>query len=673
MQNGHLFSLDQLQAALSSINASKDLTALFYRLNKALLPLFNYKNCAILVEKEPLIYRAIASSDTSLNYLDWTLSKVVDDQNLTEVFVSDGYANPELVVNKTDIPADLSNILLFKLPPSCSNSILVFSELSHEPSAVFSQGFTMQILLEQVFIKVESLTKSHSHTSHLLSLVAVMTEQADLFKELASEWFWRMDSEYAFICVDELAADDDLYKQYFIGQSPLKLRSENESAQLRKWAQFQHIMTQHGDFFEFEFELNVPRHLWISLSGKAQFSDTGEFSGYMGIAKDITYAKDREIAYKQAKEKAESANSAKSQFLAVMSHEIRTPMNAILGMVELLNDTALTEQQKEWLSYAQSSANLLLGLISDVLDFSKIESGTLSLDNSEFNLKELIQSISAQFEAHTAPGKLVFEQIIDKSVPDIIEGDSTRLGQILFNLLGNAFKFTSHGRVNLHISRQHNLLTIKISDTGIGIAEQDLNRLFKPFSQVSDSVKRKQQGVGLGLSITKKLIELMQGTINCHSLLGVGTTFTVTLPVKTVDVTPVTSKQEQIQQPLNILVAEDNKPNQVLIEALLKKLNHSVTLTETGSEALNAIKAKQFDLVLMDMMMPVMDGLTATKYIREEMSLDVPIFALTANAGQTDKINCLNAGMNKVLTKPIKFSELSSAINSLTRTAKKEC
>ncbi|KAF7771173.1 hypothetical protein PCIT_a4225 [Pseudoalteromonas citrea] len=665
MQNGHLFSLEQLQSALSAINSGKDLTAVFYRLNKALSPLFSYKNCCILTEHESLIYRAIASSDSDFNYSQWSLNKIMENEDVTEVFLSDGYSHAEHIANNK-VNSNLSNILICKLPPSCNNSVVLFSELTGKPRfSVVGKDSMVSILLEQLYLKVESLNKAHSHTSHLLSLVAVMTEQAELFKELASEWFWRMNAVCEFICVDELAADDDLYKTHFVGKSPLLMRSDTETAQLRKWAQFQHIITQHGDFYEFEFELNAPRHLWISLSGKAQFNDTGEFMGYLGIAKDITYAKDREIAYKQAKEKAENANSAKSQFLAVMSHEIRTPMNSILGMVELISDTTLTEQQKEWLSYAQSSANLLLGLISDVLDFSKIESGTLSLDSSEVNLKELIQSISAQFESHTERGKLVFDQSIDKSVPDIIEGDSTRLGQILFNLLGNAFKFTSHGRVSLNISREHDLLTIKVSDTGIGIAEQDLTRLFQPFSQVSDSVKRKQQGVGLGLSITKKLIELMQGTIDCRSLLGVGTTFTVTLPFKAIEVSLVTSKPKSLQQSLNILVAEDNKPNQVLIEALLKKLNHSVTLTETGSEALNAIKAKQFDLVLMDMMMPVMDGLTATKYIREEMSLDVPIFALTANAGQADKVNCLNAGMNKVLTKPIRFSELSNAISSL--------
>jgi signal transduction histidine kinase/CheY-like chemotaxis protein len=663
MQKDQVFSLEQLQNALNAINTSKDLTAVFYRLNQVLSSLFHYTNCFILTEKEPLIHRAIASSDSCFNNINWTLNKVINDKK--EIFIRDGTANAKQIFKETEIPSNLFNLLMYKLPHSCKNSIILFSGVTEAPVIHFNKDRTVQILFEQLFIKVESLVKSHSHTSHLLSLVASMTEQTELFKELASEWFWRMNPDYEFICVDELAANDDTYKQYFIGHSPMKLRSENESSQLRKWAQFQHIITQHGDFFEFEFELNAPRHLWISLSGKAQFSENGDFNGYMGIAKDITYAKDREIAYKQAKEKAESANSAKSQFLAVMSHEIRTPMNAILGMVELLNDTSLTEQQKEWLSYAQTSANLLLGLISDVLDFSKIESGTLTLDSSEFNLRALFNNISAQFESQTEEGKLIFEKVIDKSVPDVIEGDSTRLGQILFNLLGNAFKFTSYGRVKLYIYVSNDVLTIEISDTGVGIAEQDLGRLFKPFSQVSDSVKRKQQGVGLGLSITKKLIELMKGQINCHSILGVGTTFTVTLAVKALKNTTVCNKIEQAQKPLNILVAEDNKPNQVLIEALLKKLNHSVTLTETGSEALNAIKTKQFDLVLMDMMMPVMDGLTATKYIREEMSLDVPIFALTANAGQADKVNCLNAGMNRVLTKPIKFSELRNAISTL--------
>lgn len=667
MQNGSLISPSKLQRTLIKINSSNDFEQLYSEIDRAMAELFSYQACVVLASRSKGAYRTIATSSILFNDESWYEYVDLFAQGISEneQFIPHAVSEYDQTSISKTVLFGLNNSLVFKLSELCGQGIILFTGLLNPPSDTYTNDLNFITLLEQVYLKADQLQKSHSRTSSLLSLIANMTERADLFKELASEWFWRTDTENIFTCVDELAPHDDLYSQFFIGKSALKLRSDNEMQHLRKWAQFQHILTQHGDFFEFEFELDSQRHLWISLSGKAQFTSIGEFNGYMGIAKDITYAKDREIAYKQAKEKAESANSAKSQFLAVMSHEIRTPMNAILGMVELLNDTQLTNQQKEWLSYAQSSANLLLGLISDVLDFSKIEAGTLTLDNSEVHLKELIHSIAAQFESHSEAGKLNFEQIIEQSVPSIVNGDSTRLGQILFNLLGNAFKFTSYGRVTLHVSVIENSVKIQISDTGIGIAEQDLSRLFKPFNQVSDSVKRKQQGVGLGLSITKKLIELMQGNITCSSLLGVGTTFTVSLPFEKVCIPEIENEIPVKQRTLSILVAEDNKPNQVLIEALLKKLNHKVTLTETGSEALNAIKANDFDLVLMDMMMPVMDGLTATKYIREEMSLTIPIFALTANAGQSDKVNCLNAGMNKVLTKPIRFIELSNAISSL--------
>lgn len=666
MQNGNLFNLDQLSQALVEVSSSGDLNITFYRLKSYVSTLFSYDDCVVLTRESLQYYRTLASSNSELCGLHWQVDNLKALRlDKFEHFFSD--PNTELKITLQGKSRELGerNILMFCLSQGCNDSLIIFTGLEKKPSVLFSQSESFIILLQQLYFKADQLAKAHIQTSNLLSLIANMTEQADLFKELASEWFWRMDCEHQFISVDDLAGPDDLYKQCFIGKTPLLLRSDNEKSHLRKWAQFQHLLSQHDDFFEFEFELNVERHLWVSLSGKAQFTEQGYFNGYMGIAKDITYAKEREIAYKQAKEKAENANSAKSQFLAVMSHEIRTPMNAILGMVELINGTSLTSQQKEWLSYAQSSANLLLGLISDVLDFSKIEAGTLTLDNSHVQFRALIQNIAAQFESHTEAGKLVFEQTIEDNVPDEIKGDSTRLGQILFNLLGNAFKFTSYGRITLSVRCEKGSIIISIADTGIGIAEQDLARLFKPFNQVSDSVKRKQQGVGLGLSITKKLIELMKGTITCSSLLGVGTTFTVILPYQAVQTKKIAPEVPHPDRSLSILVVEDNKPNQVLIEALLLKLNHTVTLAETGSEALNVIKANKFDLVLMDMMMPVMDGLTATKYIREEMSLTVPIFALTANAGQTDKINCLNAGMNKVLTKPIRFVELRSAIDSL--------
>ncbi|GAA60694.1 two-component system, OmpR family, aerobic respiration control sensor histidine kinase ArcB [Pseudoalteromonas sp. BSi20652] len=235
----------------------------------------------------------------------------------------------------------------------------------------------------------------------------------------------------------------------------------------------------------------------------------------------------------------------------------------------------------------------------------------------------------------------------------------------MFNVIGNAFKFTKHGQIIFKINLVDKLLTFAVEDSGIGIAQKHIDMIFEPFSQVNDSINRKSEGVGLGLSISKNLVELMGGQITVNTQIGLGSTFTISIPYEEAQQSEVLGKVIHKETYLSILVAEDNKTNQVLIKAYLEKLNHKVTLANHGREVIDLFQRKKFDLVLMDIMMPVMDGLTAAEYIRDELLSDVPIYALTANVEQENKASCFKAGMNKVLTKPIKLEALQAALDGV--------
>ena len=503
---------------------------------------------------------------------------------------------------------------------------------------------------------------------------ALMQSQSrfQTFAELASDWFWETDETITFTYLS-LHEGDKKYKKFsnFLTKTPLDVRSDFERTQHKKWEYFFHLIKQRKEIHDFEFEAIDQQGdtVWISISGQAKFDEDAHFIGYFGISKDISFTKQREKDLQLAKEKSENANQAKSHFLAVMSHEIRTPMNAILGILELLEDSQPTAKQTELIDFMRGSAHLLQGVITDTLDFAKIESGTLMLQESTINLHKLIKNLVQQFETQALKKGIHFKYVLGNGVPEHIISDGVRLSQILLNLLGNAFKFTLQGEVSLSVNCSDTELIFRIADTGVGIDASAINSLFEPFSQLHDKQVGRQQGVGLGLSITKRLLELMNGTIECESRVGLGTSFNITLPTKL----PLSTKDSDIdisekrtEQGLSILVAEDNQANQFIIKAILEKRNHRITLVENGEQALDALKVNSYDLVLMDMVMPVMDGVTAAREIRKRYGDTAPpIIALTANAGLADKTKCLNAGMRDVLTKPLNSQLLDKRINEL--------
>lgn len=402
----------------------------------------------------------------------------------------------------------------------------------------------------------------------------------------------------------------------------------------------------------------------------------GEIVGIAGVGRDITEKRKTAQELVLAKERAEEASKTKNEFLANMSHEVRTPLNGILGMLQLMLSTDMTEEQRSYIVTAIGSSKRLSRLLADILDISKIEAGQLEIVREPFAVAELGESIQDIFHLSAIQSNIGLRVNIAPDVPSRVVGDAARLRQILFNLVGNAFKFTSQGEITVDISCLHRgkdqcRLLLSVADTGVGIPETMLGKVFESFTQADASTSQRHGGVGLGLAIVKRLAQLMNACLAISSEPGAGTEICLSVPVAIAS-SPAAGQDQGVNgeaRTLRFLVAEDDQVNQMAISRLLEKKGHHVQCFKNGVELLDKITSTPCDLILMDVQMPEMDGLEATRHIRLlpefESVRNIPIIALTACAMAGDRERFLAAGMNNYAAKPVDWQTLSVLIEEL--------
>jgi len=509
---------------------------------------------------------------------------------------------------------------------------------------------------------IDSAARSEERLNLALALADVHVWELDyvrrrLFKAGAEDTFFERPQTY-----------EDLYRDIFV-----TIDARDHEMVREAWRA--HVEEGKPYHPQYRIARGDGKEVWVEGAVRFFADERGRPLRMVGAIRNVTDTKRAERALVQAMEAAEAANLAKSTFLAAMSHEIRTPMNGVLGMAQAMAADALTSAQRERLEVIRDSGQSLLALLNDVLDLSKVEAGKLELESATFDLAELCRTTAAAFRAAAAGKGLGFRVTVEKRASALYRGDPTRVRQVLANLLSNAVKFTERGEVRVSVRATVAGVRLRVRDTGIGIARDRLAQVFSKFEQADASTTRRFGGTGLGLSISRELAELMGGAIEVTSALGSGTTFTVILPLERLGDAPATTpaiatvpRRRPDGSPPRVLAAEDNPVNRLVLRTLLSQAGIEPMIVEDGEAAVEAWRTRDWDVILMDMQMPVMDGLAAVQAIREAERKagrpPTPILALTANVMSHQIAEYLAAGMDGFIAKPIEVAALFESLEA---------
>jgi len=466
-----------------------------------------------------------------------------------------------------------------------------------------------------------------------------------------------------------------------VGHTPRILNSgeQTESYYRQLWESISSGKVWRGQFHNKRKDGSL---FWEAATVSPVHNERGEIAHYIAVKEDISDRKALESNLREALESAEAGNRAKSEFLAMMSHELRTPLNRVLGYAELLSYTQLDEEQREFTQTIRKSGDHLLQVVNDILDFSSIEKGTLKLEAAPVVVADLLETSCLPIRKSAADKGLEFRCTTEPEVPEQITGDAHRIRQVLINLLGNAVKFTSNGAVSLRVAcplgGNRRFVEFSVEDSGIGISPGTISQLFRPFMQGDSTLRRSYEGAGLGLAISQRIAEAMGGSISVTSALGKGSTFVFRIPLGTFSPAsgkapefPGASRQKDTRMPpspLPVLIVDDEPDNSSLAGKMIEALGHRAEFAANGLQAVEAFVPGKYSAVLMDMRMPVLDGLEATRRIRDIERASgghVPIIALTANVMPGDRDRCIAAGMDDFLSKPFSKAGLAGKLESM--------
>ena len=507
----------------------------------------------------------------------------------------------------------------------------------------------------------EALKQSEEQTRKL-SLVAARTDNAVIITDAKGRIEWVNEG---FTRMTGYSLDEA------VGKTPAALL-QHDDVDVEAVKRIRHSLETGVGFHEELLNYSLDnKPYWVSIDAQPIFDDDGQVQQYIAIERDVTEQRLREQELRAATLKSEEASEAKSRFLAMMSHEVRTPLNGVIGALGLLRDTDLDDLQRKYADTSHTSAESLLTIINDILDYSKMEAGKLDLEATTFDIAELVQSVIDTFSLRCEEKGITLLSELESSVPRGVTGDPARTRQVLVNLVGNAIKFTDNGEIHVSVKLDslddhHTVLEFRVDDAGSGIEPEHQARLFDEFWSGETSANRGLVGTGLGLAICKHLVNMMDGEIDVNSDPGKGSSFWFRIPFVTASADPVTADTTDltnVPQQLSgrILLAEDNPTNQMIVQAMLRNLGLNVDVAGNGIEAVDAIMARPYDVVLMDIAMPEMGGIEATHRIRELKSnkAQIPLIALTAHAMRGDREKFLAEGLDDYLEKPVTRTALA--------------